>query len=89
MVVFFGAPVTYENNTARAVEFALVLKQELAALSASARHTFQYRMGADGRYGLYRYRRGQGARSVRLRGQPGQPGGPHHGRGGMEGGIGR
>ena len=45
MVVFFGAPVTYENNMARAVEFSLVVQQELEALSASEKLPFRFRMG--------------------------------------------
>ena len=45
MVIFFGAPVTYENNAARAVEFALVLQQELGALCERADRPFRFRMG--------------------------------------------
>ena len=45
MVIFFGAPVSYENNVARAVEFALVVQQELDTLGAAAKRPFQYRMG--------------------------------------------
>ncbi|WP_420458818.1 tetratricopeptide repeat protein [Neolewinella sp.] len=45
MVIFFGAPVSYENNMARAVEFALVVQQELDTLGAAAKRPFQYRMG--------------------------------------------
>nr|WP_256534305.1 tetratricopeptide repeat protein [Lewinella sp. JB7] len=45
MVIFFGAPVSYENNLTRAVEFALVIQQELEALSASTKRSFRFRMG--------------------------------------------
>ncbi|MBB4079535.1 tetratricopeptide (TPR) repeat protein/class 3 adenylate cyclase [Lewinella aquimaris] len=45
MVIFFGAPVSYENNVTRAVEFALVVQQELEALSASTKRSFRFRMG--------------------------------------------
>ncbi|CAH1000664.1 hypothetical protein LEM8419_01798 [Neolewinella maritima] len=45
MVIFFGAPVSYENNIARAVEFALVVQQELETLGAAAKRPFSYRMG--------------------------------------------
>ena len=45
MVIFFGAPVSYENNLARAVEFALVVQQDLDTLGAAAKRPFQYRMG--------------------------------------------
>ena len=45
MVIFFGAPVSYENNVARAVEFALVVQHELDTLSMGAKRPFQYRMG--------------------------------------------
>ena len=45
MVIFFGAPVSYENNMARAVEFALVVQHELDTLAATAKRNFRYRMG--------------------------------------------
>ncbi|WP_116127130.1 tetratricopeptide repeat protein [Lewinella sp. IMCC34183] len=45
MVIFFGAPVSYENNVARAVEFALTVQHELDILSAQQRQAFRFRMG--------------------------------------------
>ncbi len=45
MVIFFGAPVSYENNLARAVEFALVVQQELDLLESNSKRPFHYRMG--------------------------------------------
>ncbi|MGB3801992.1 MAG: tetratricopeptide repeat protein, partial [Lewinella sp.] len=45
MVIFFGAPVSYENNVARAVEFALVVQRELQVLSKGERQHFRFRMG--------------------------------------------
>ena len=45
MVIFFGAPVSYENNVARAVEFALVVQHELEILSKGERQPFRFRMG--------------------------------------------
>ncbi|WP_116108539.1 tetratricopeptide repeat protein [Lewinella sp. IMCC34191] len=45
MVIFFGAPVSYENNVARAVEFALVVQHELQVLSKGEQHRFRFRMG--------------------------------------------
>ena len=45
MVVFFGAPVSYENNVARALEFALVVQRELEVLSSGERQHFRFRMG--------------------------------------------
>ena len=45
MVIFFGAPVSYENNMSRAVEFTLVVQQELDILGAAAKRPFQYRVG--------------------------------------------
>ena len=45
MVIFFGAPVSYENNVARAVEFALVVQRELEALTTGQMQRFRFRMG--------------------------------------------
>ncbi len=45
MVIFFGAPVSYENNMARAVEFALVVQQELDMLASNSKRPFHHRMG--------------------------------------------
>ena len=45
MVIFFGAPVSYENNVARAVEFALVVQHELEILNKGERQNFRFRMG--------------------------------------------
>lgn len=45
MVVFFGAPVSYENNMVRAVEFALVVQRELEALADETKSSFRFRMG--------------------------------------------
>ncbi|PPK84606.1 tetratricopeptide repeat protein [Neolewinella xylanilytica] len=45
MVIFFGAPVSYENNVARALEFALVVQHELEVLSKGEREQFRFRMG--------------------------------------------
>ncbi len=45
MVIFFGAPVSYENNVARAVEFALTVQHELDLLSSQEQHKFRFRMG--------------------------------------------
>ncbi len=45
MVIFFGAPVSYENNAARALEFALSAEQELTDLLEEAEINFHFRMG--------------------------------------------
>jgi tetratricopeptide (TPR) repeat protein/class 3 adenylate cyclase len=45
MVIFFGAPVSYENIVARAVEFALVVRHELEVLNENEHREFKYRMG--------------------------------------------
>ncbi len=45
MVIFFGAPVSYENNAVRALEFCLTVKDELDALREEKQATFRYRMG--------------------------------------------
>lgn len=45
MVIFFGAPVSYENNAVRALEFCLTIKGELDALREEQQSGFRYRMG--------------------------------------------
>jgi len=45
MVIFFGAPVSYENNAVRALEFCLTIKAELDALREERQSGFRYRMG--------------------------------------------
>ena len=45
MVVFFGAPVSYENNAVRALEFCLTVKNELDALREASHRPFRYRVG--------------------------------------------
>jgi tetratricopeptide (TPR) repeat protein/class 3 adenylate cyclase len=45
MVIFFGAPVSYEHIVARAVEFALVVRHELDVLNEKSHREFRYRMG--------------------------------------------
>ena len=45
MVIFFGAPVSYENNAVRALEFCLTVKGELEALREEKQASFRYRMG--------------------------------------------
>ena len=45
MVVFFGAPVSYENNAARALEFSLTIKGELDAMREERHQHFRYRFG--------------------------------------------
>ena len=45
MVIFFGAPVSYENNAVRALEFCLTIKGELDALREEQQLPFRYRMG--------------------------------------------
>ncbi len=45
MVVFFGAPVSYENNAVRALEFSLTVKAELEALKEETQQDFRYRIG--------------------------------------------
>jgi len=45
MVVFFGAPVSYENNTVRAFEFALTAQAELDALKEKNKQDFRFRFG--------------------------------------------
>ena len=45
MVIFFGAPVSYENNTIRALEFALTLQNELQLLREEEKGQFRYRIG--------------------------------------------
>lgn len=45
MVIFFGAPVSYENNAVRALEFCLTLKGELEALREEKQAAFRFRMG--------------------------------------------
>ncbi|KAA3630634.1 MAG: adenylate/guanylate cyclase domain-containing protein [Bacteroidetes bacterium] len=43
MVVFFGAPVSFENNVERALEFVLALREEVAPLQK--RSTLQFKAG--------------------------------------------
>ncbi|MEL7160055.1 MAG: tetratricopeptide repeat protein, partial [Bacteroidota bacterium] len=45
MVVFFGAPVSYENNAVRALEFALTVESELNAIREESPHDFRFRFG--------------------------------------------
>ena len=45
MVIFFGAPVSYENNAVRALEFCLTVKSELEALREEKQRSFRFRMG--------------------------------------------
>jgi predicted ATPase/class 3 adenylate cyclase len=45
MVIFFGAPVSYENNAVRALEFCLTVKSELDTLREENQASFRYRMG--------------------------------------------
>ncbi|MEO0732553.1 MAG: adenylate/guanylate cyclase domain-containing protein [Bacteroidota bacterium] len=45
MVVFFGAPVSYENNAVRALEFALTVESELNAIREESQHDFRFRFG--------------------------------------------
>lgn len=45
IVVFFGAPVSYENNAVRALEFSLTVKAELEALKEETQQDFRYRIG--------------------------------------------
>lgn len=45
MVIFFGAPVSYENNGVRALEFALTVQAELDALRQETQLDFRYRIG--------------------------------------------
>ena len=45
MVIFFGAPVSYENITARALEFALTVKNDLLQLKEAQQATFRFRIG--------------------------------------------
>lgn len=45
MVVFFGAPVSYENNAVRALEFSLTVKAELDSLREETHQNFRYRIG--------------------------------------------
>ncbi|MTB50595.1 tetratricopeptide repeat protein [Lewinella sp. W8] len=45
MVVFFGAPVSYENNSARAMEFALTIQEKLDVLREDGDANFRCRIG--------------------------------------------
>lgn len=45
MAIFFGAPVSYENNSVRGLEFALTVQAELNALKESSRQDFRFRFG--------------------------------------------
>lgn len=45
MVVFFGAPVSYENNAVRALEFCLTIKAELDGMREDTHQHFRYRIG--------------------------------------------
>ncbi len=45
MVVFFGAPVSYENNAVRALEFALTVENELTQLREDTEQDFRFRIG--------------------------------------------
>ena len=45
MVIFFGAPVSYENNAVRALEFALSAQSELEKLAEDPDVSFHYRLG--------------------------------------------
>jgi class 3 adenylate cyclase/tetratricopeptide (TPR) repeat protein len=45
MVIFFGAPVSYENNSVRALEFALTVQADLEALREETQRDFRFRIG--------------------------------------------
>ncbi|OAV43386.1 tetratricopeptide repeat protein [Lewinella sp. 4G2] len=45
MVIFFGAPVSYENITVRALEFALTVRTELEELRDTLETNFRFRIG--------------------------------------------
>ena len=45
MVIFFGAPVSYENNSVRAMEFALTVQAELDTLRQDSPQDFRFRLG--------------------------------------------
>ena len=45
MVIFFGAPVSYENIAVRALEFALTVQSELLQLKESNQTNFRFRIG--------------------------------------------
>lgn len=45
MVIFFGAPVSYENNAVRALEFALSLRAELQLFKAERTSELRFRIG--------------------------------------------
>lgn len=45
MAIFFGAPVSYENNSVRGLEFALTVQAELDALKESTNQDFRFRIG--------------------------------------------
>ncbi|NJC27470.1 tetratricopeptide repeat protein [Neolewinella antarctica] len=45
MVIFFGAPVSYENITVRALEFALTVQSELLQLKEEQQANFRFRLG--------------------------------------------
>ena len=45
MVIFFGAPVSYENITVRALEFALTVQSELLQLREKEQTNFRFRLG--------------------------------------------
>lgn len=45
MAIFFGAPVSYENNSVRALEFALTVEAELDVLRHEANQDFRFRIG--------------------------------------------
>ena len=45
MVIFFGAPVSYENITVRALEFALTVQSELLQLKEAQQANFRFRLG--------------------------------------------
>ncbi|MEM1358062.1 MAG: tetratricopeptide repeat protein [Bacteroidota bacterium] len=45
MVVFFGAPVSYENNAVRALEFGLTVADELHRIREESQKDFRFRIG--------------------------------------------
>lgn len=45
MVIFFGAPVSYENNSVRALEFALTVQAGLEVLRQETQRDFRFRIG--------------------------------------------
>jgi hypothetical protein len=78
MFCLFGAPVSFENNTERALEFIAAIQEELKHLETLT--GARYRIGISSGSGIYRRDRQCRTLPVCRRGRPRQPRRPPHGK---------